>query len=125
MKIGIFVLAVAITHFGAGSLILAQDPGFAAAQAAAQANQAMMQAAAQAQMDAQTAQATLMMQQSMNAANEAAVALFLEHKIPYLEIMRRVERVMNKHTPAPPTLPNILEADAWARRSVTEDGSII
>lgn len=59
----------------------------------------------------------------MNAANEAAVALFLEHKISYPEIMRRVEYVMNKHTPGPPTLANILEADAWARRSVTEDGS--
>jgi len=58
----------------------------------------------------------------MNAANEAAVGLFLEHKIAYLEIMRRVERAMNRHSPASPTLPNILEADVWARRTVTEDG---
>ena len=58
----------------------------------------------------------------MNAANEAAVALFLDHKIAYLEIMRRVERVMNRHSPAAPTLPHILEADAWARRAVIEDG---
>ena len=54
------------------SWTFAQDPGFAAAQAAAQANQMAMQAASQAAIDAQTAQATLMMQQSMNAANEAS-----------------------------------------------------
>jgi 1-deoxy-D-xylulose-5-phosphate reductoisomerase len=58
----------------------------------------------------------------MNAANEAAVGLFLEHKIAYLEIIRRVERAMESHTPASPTLPNILEADNWARRSVMEAG---
>ena len=58
----------------------------------------------------------------MNAANETAVGLFLEYKIAYLEIMRRVERAMNRHTPASPTLPNILEADVWARRAVIEDG---
>ncbi len=59
----------------------------------------------------------------MNAANEAAVGLFLDHKIAYLEIMRRVERAMESHTPVLPTLPNILEADVWARRSVMEDGT--
>ena len=58
----------------------------------------------------------------MNAANEAAVGLFLDHKIGYLEIMRRVERAMNSHTPALPTLPNILEADVWARGFVTAGG---
>jgi 1-deoxy-D-xylulose-5-phosphate reductoisomerase len=61
----------------------------------------------------------------MNAANEAAVGLFLEHKISYLDIMRRVERVMTRHTPGSPTLPNILEADVWARRAVTEDGPTV
>jgi 1-deoxy-D-xylulose-5-phosphate reductoisomerase len=59
----------------------------------------------------------------MNAANEAAVGLFLDHRIAYLEIMRRVERAMESHTSALPTLPNILEADVWARRSVLEDGT--
>ena len=58
----------------------------------------------------------------MNAANEVAVGLFLDHKIAYLEIMRRVERAMNAHTSTAPTLSNILEADAWARRTVLEDG---
>ncbi len=58
----------------------------------------------------------------MNAANEAAVGMFLDHKIGYLDIMRRVENAMNQHTPASPTLPNILEADVWARRSVAEAG---
>jgi 1-deoxy-D-xylulose-5-phosphate reductoisomerase len=57
----------------------------------------------------------------MNAANEAAVALFLDHKIAYLEIMRRVERVMNRHSPVAPTLPNILQADTWARQAVLND----
>ncbi len=52
----------------------------------------------------------------MNAANEAAVALFLDRKIPYLEIARRVEKTMEQHTPLPPTLENILEADRKARR---------
>ncbi|MCW3095386.1 MAG: 1-deoxy-D-xylulose 5-phosphate reductoisomerase [Chthonomonadaceae bacterium] len=61
----------------------------------------------------------------MNAANEAAVGLFLEHKISYLDIMRRVERVMTRHTPGSPTLPSILEADVWARRAVTEDGPTV
>ena len=52
----------------------------------------------------------------MNAANEAAVALFLDRKIPYLEITRRVEKTMERHKPLPPTLENILEADREARR---------
>jgi 1-deoxy-D-xylulose-5-phosphate reductoisomerase len=56
----------------------------------------------------------------MNAANEAAVALFLDRKITYLDVMRRVERTMAQHTPLPPTLENILEADAWARRQAVE-----
>ncbi len=61
----------------------------------------------------------------MNAANEAAVALFLERKIPYLEITRRIERAMERHISAAPTLPNILEADTWARRAVMEDTSAL
>lgn len=59
----------------------------------------------------------------MNAANEAAVALFLDHKIPFLQMMRLVERAMNQHDVLQPTLPNVLEADRWARRYVQEQGA--
>ena len=57
----------------------------------------------------------------MNAANEAAVALFLDHKISYLNMIRRIERAMERHSPSAPTIPAILDADAWARRFVRED----
>lgn len=56
----------------------------------------------------------------MNAANEAAVGLFLNRKIAYLDMMRLVAQTMDRHDPVPPTLANILEADAWARRQVAE-----
>ena len=52
----------------------------------------------------------------MNAANEVAVDLFLNNKIPFLYIMRLVAQAMDRHEPLPPTLPNVLEADSWARR---------
>jgi 1-deoxy-D-xylulose-5-phosphate reductoisomerase len=57
----------------------------------------------------------------MNAANEAAVALFLDYKITYLDIIRRIERAMERHAPSAPTIPAILDADAWARRFVCDD----
>jgi 1-deoxy-D-xylulose-5-phosphate reductoisomerase len=56
----------------------------------------------------------------MNAANEAAVGLFLNRKIGYLDLMRCIERTMDRHEPVAPTPANVLEADAWARRAVTE-----
>jgi len=56
----------------------------------------------------------------MNAANEAAVGLFLDYKISYLDIIRRIERAMERHTSSSPTIPAILEADAWARRFVCD-----
>lgn len=59
----------------------------------------------------------------MNAANEVAVDLFLNNKIPFLQIMRLVERAMDQHDPLPPTLPNVLEADLWARRFTREQGA--
>src|SRR5262249_6176079 len=55
----------------------------------------------------------------MNAANEAAVGLFLERKIPFLDMMRLIERAMDRHEPAAPTLSSVLEADAWARKEVS------
>jgi len=52
----------------------------------------------------------------MNAANEIAVAAFLDRKIRFPEIWRIVEDVMNRHTPvAHPDLDAILGADQWAR----------
>jgi 1-deoxy-D-xylulose-5-phosphate reductoisomerase len=52
----------------------------------------------------------------MNAANEIAVAAFLDRKIRFPEIWGIVEEVMNQHTPvAHPDLDAILGADQWAR----------
>lgn len=51
----------------------------------------------------------------MNAANEAAVALFLERRIPFLGIMETVEQVMWAHSAGEPTYENVLNADQWAR----------
>ncbi len=52
----------------------------------------------------------------MNAANEMAVAAFLDQKVRFPEIWRIVEQVMNRHTPvAHPNLDAILRADQWAR----------
>ena len=59
----------------------------------------------------------------MNAANEAAVGLFLDYKISYLDIIRRIERAMERHASSAPTIPAILEADAWARLFVCDDAS--
>ncbi|MBC7527955.1 MAG: 1-deoxy-D-xylulose-5-phosphate reductoisomerase, partial [Chthonomonadaceae bacterium] len=57
----------------------------------------------------------------MNAANEAAVALFLERKITYLDITHRVIAAMNAHSPLSPTLDNILQADKWAREWINKE----
>jgi len=51
----------------------------------------------------------------MNAANEAAVSLFREKTIHYLDIARLTEAVVNDHTfIAGPTLDELLRADQWA-----------
>ncbi len=53
-----------------------------------------------------------------NAANEEAVALFLQDRIDFLEIADVIEAAMDAHEPAllpAPTLPEILEIEAWAR----------
>ena len=55
----------------------------------------------------------------MNAANEAAVAEFLNEKIPFLGIARSVEKAMEQHSPLPPTFENILGVDSWARQWIT------
>ena len=52
----------------------------------------------------------------MNAANEIAVAAFLDRKVRFPEIWGIVEQVMNQHTPvAHADLDAILGADRWAR----------
>jgi len=52
----------------------------------------------------------------MNAANEMAVAAFLDQKVRFPEIWRIVEQVMDRHTAvAHPNLDAILRADQWAR----------
>jgi 1-deoxy-D-xylulose-5-phosphate reductoisomerase len=52
----------------------------------------------------------------MNAANEIAVAAFLDRHVRFQQIWHVVEEVMNRHTAiAHPNLDAILEADQWAR----------
>ncbi len=53
----------------------------------------------------------------LNAANEVAVAAFLQERASFPSIWRTVERVMNAHhVTAHPTLEDLLAADAWARQ---------
>ncbi len=57
----------------------------------------------------------------LNAANEQAVALFLEEKIGFLDIARLIEIVCDRHVNhnhSHPTLDDILESDKWARQEV-------
>ncbi|AGA70006.1 1-deoxy-D-xylulose 5-phosphate reductoisomerase [Desulfitobacterium dichloroeliminans LMG P-21439] len=57
----------------------------------------------------------------MNAANEVAVHAFLARRIPYLEIIRLVERVCTEHDVLDATdLETILSADHWARMRTEE-----
>jgi 1-deoxy-D-xylulose-5-phosphate reductoisomerase len=59
----------------------------------------------------------------LNAANEQAVALFLEERISFLQIPQVIETVCDRHRDsnnASPSLEDILAADAWARQAVTE-----
>ena len=56
---------------------------------------------------------------AMNAANEAAVALFLQEKITFLQIEECIERVMNAHNNILlPDLETILSVDAETRKVV-------
>ena len=53
----------------------------------------------------------------MNAANEVAVAGFLDGKVRFPDIWEIVEETMNRHEAvAHPNLDAILQADQWARR---------
>lgn len=53
---------------------------------------------------------------ALNAANEEAVAKFLEKKIAFTGIPKIVEKVLMQHKPSPlNNLEDVLEADQWAR----------
>jgi 1-deoxy-D-xylulose-5-phosphate reductoisomerase len=57
----------------------------------------------------------------LNAANEQAVALFLEEKIQFLDIPRCIEWVCDRHSAdncPNPSLDEIVAADQWARQEV-------
>jgi 1-deoxy-D-xylulose-5-phosphate reductoisomerase len=59
----------------------------------------------------------------LNAANEQAVALFLEERIDFLSIPKLIEQTCDRHRPdlqAEPGLDDILEIDRWARKFVLE-----
>ncbi len=56
-----------------------------------------------------------------NAANEAAVAEFLAGRIRFINIIELIEHCLNKHdVKVDVSLDELLDADAWARREVTE-----
>jgi len=53
----------------------------------------------------------------LNAANEVAVPLFLQGKLPFLRIFEMLESVLESHKVEPdPDLDAIFEADRWARQ---------
>ncbi len=53
----------------------------------------------------------------LNAANEVAVASFLDSRLGFLDIPAVIETVMDRHDPAPAgSLDVVTAADAWARR---------
>lgn len=57
----------------------------------------------------------------LNAANEQAVALFLDEKIHFLDIPKVIEGVCDRHRShnvSQPVLADILAADQWARTEV-------
>ncbi|TAK93670.1 MAG: 1-deoxy-D-xylulose-5-phosphate reductoisomerase [Verrucomicrobia bacterium] len=54
----------------------------------------------------------------LNAANEIAVEAFVNRKINFPQISELVQRTMEAHkVVSHPALPQILEADAWARKA--------
>ncbi len=55
----------------------------------------------------------------MNAANEIAVSLFMDGRIPFVQIEEIIERMMDKHeTITAPDLETILETDTLTRKMV-------
>ncbi len=57
----------------------------------------------------------------LNAANEVAVAAFLEKSISFIKIPEVIEKTMEHHVVVTdPTLSDILEADRWARKQAED-----
>jgi 1-deoxy-D-xylulose-5-phosphate reductoisomerase len=57
----------------------------------------------------------------LNAANEEAVAAFLDGRAPFTSIPECIESVMEAHRPRViATLDDVLDADAWARARARE-----
>ncbi len=59
----------------------------------------------------------------LNAANEEAVAQFLEEKIHFLDIPKMIEAACEQHKPdrtSTPSLNDVLAVDQWARQTVRE-----
>ena len=57
----------------------------------------------------------------LNAANEQAVALFLDEQIQFLDIPQLIEQTCDRYQPqnqANPSLEDILAADEWARQDL-------
>ncbi|MFB8798035.1 MAG: 1-deoxy-D-xylulose-5-phosphate reductoisomerase [Microcoleus sp.] len=64
----------------------------------------------------------------LNAANEQAVALFLEEKIQFLDIPKVIEIACEKHQQdncQSPGLDDILAADKWARQEVLAASEVL
>ncbi len=64
----------------------------------------------------------------LNAANEQAVALFLEEKISFLDIPRCIEWVCDRHSSdncPNPSLDEIVAADRWARQEVLQASKLL
>ncbi|MCL2926227.1 MAG: tetratricopeptide repeat protein, partial [Trichodesmium sp. MAG_R04] len=64
----------------------------------------------------------------LNAANEQAVALFLEEKIQFLDIPKLIEYICEKHKSSyqeNPTLHDILAVDKWARQEALGATNIV
>ena len=55
----------------------------------------------------------------VNAANEVAVAAFLDGRLPFTDIVRSCRAVLHQHTHDPhPTLESLRRADTWARQEM-------
>jgi 1-deoxy-D-xylulose-5-phosphate reductoisomerase len=57
----------------------------------------------------------------MNAANEAAVAAFLNREISFIDIVSACREILEQHEYNPqPTLDELLAADRWARQEISK-----
>lgn len=57
----------------------------------------------------------------LNAANEAAVAAFLQGRIRFFDVVPACRAVLDEHNYDPnPTLAQLLELDAWARKEMSK-----